>query len=401
MATESNAYAPLPSSPPFGGSAENRRRTLLAIGPVPPPVNGMSKAFELLVRNLPSHGWDVRVVDSADRSPPRVASAFSLARAARIVRVLARACLDIRHADAVYVTIAQSRWGFAKDVVVLNASAAMGRPVIAHMHGGNFSGFYRSLTAVERRIVRSTLDRVSRIVVLAEGLKEDFSMTRDWPRRTVAISNACDVPLGTVRRLRPGTLHVLYLSNLVVSKGYRDVVQAVGALATHRPELRVRLDLAGALAPGGEFVDGGAQTTELERLFAALPRSVTATYHGPVTGTRKHDLLAGADVFVLPTWYRNEGQPIAILEALTSGLPVVATDWRGIRESLPREMWASLVPPRAPDAIASRLQDLVEHPDEFTALSRAALAKAASFTEDRHVASVDSVLRTALPGEAA
>src|SRR3954469_5131589 len=112
--------------------------TVLAIGPVPPPINGMSMAFDLVVRNLPSYGWNVRTVDSADRTPPRVASAFSFARASGVAQMLVRACRGLSSADVVYVTIAQSRWGFAKDVIVLSASAALGRPVIAHMHGGNF-----------------------------------------------------------------------------------------------------------------------------------------------------------------------------------------------------------------------------------------------------------------------
>jgi glycosyltransferase involved in cell wall biosynthesis len=369
---------------------------VLAIGPVPPPINGMSKAFDMLIQNLPSYGWNVRTVDIADRTPRRVASAFSFARATSIARVLGKACLAIPRVDVVYVAIAQSRWGFAKDAVLLNASAAIGRPVIAHMHGGNFAGFYRSLTSAERRMVRGTLDRLARIVVLADGLKEAFWMTQNWPVRTVAISNTCDVPSGRPRRLEPGSLRVLYLSNLIVSKGYRDVVQAVAELAIQRPDLRLRLDLAGAPAPEGDFVDAAAQRSDLERLFAELPANVTATYHGSVEGSRKEQLLRDADVFVLPTWYINEGQPIAVLEALTSGVPVIATDWRAIRESMPETMVSLIVPPRSPSAIADRLGWLVDHPDGFAALSQAALRHSRMFTPDRHLDALDRVLRGAI-----
>src|SRR5581483_11702034 len=109
---------------------------------------------------------------------------------------------------------------------MLNASTALGRPVIAHLPGGNFSGFYNSLSRLEQHVVRATLDKLSKIVVLADSLKEDFSMTRDWRARTVAISNTCDVPTGQPRRLQVGSLAVLYLSNLIVSRLYRDVVKA-------------------------------------------------------------------------------------------------------------------------------------------------------------------------------
>jgi glycosyltransferase involved in cell wall biosynthesis len=377
------------------------QRTVLAIGPVPPPINGMSKAFDMLVQNLPSYGWNVRTVDSADRTPPRIASAFSFARASTMARVLGRACLALPKVDVVYVAIAQSRWGFAKDVIVLNASSALGRPVVAHMHGGNFAGFYRSVTRLEQRIVRSTLDRLSRIVVLTDGLKQDFWMTRHWPQRTVAVSNTCDVPLGQPRRLQPGVLRVLYLSNLVVSKGYRDVVLAVSQLAAQRPELRIRLELAGALIPLDDFADASAQRNDLEKMLEQLPASVTATCHGVVDGMRKEQLLQDSDVLVLPTWYRNEGQPIAVLEALTSGLPVIATNWRGIQESLPTEMLTLLVPPKDPTAISGRLAYLADHPDTYARLSLAAVERAELFRQDRHLAALDTVLRSALVPETA
>jgi glycosyltransferase involved in cell wall biosynthesis len=369
---------------------------VLAIGPVPPPINGMSKAFDMLVQNLPSYGWNVRTVDIADRTPRRVASAFSFARATSVARILGKACLEIPRADVVYVAIAQSRWGFAKDAVVLNASAAIGRPVIAHMHGGNFAGFYRSLSSAERSIVRRTLDRLARIVVLADGLKEAFWMTQNWPVRTVAISNTCDVPRGQPRQLQPGRLRVLYLSNLIVSKGYRDVVQAVAELAKQRPDLRLSLDVAGAPSPEGDFSDAAAQRSDLKALFAGLPASVTATYHGSVEGAAKERLLRDADVFVLPTWYINEGQPIAVLEALTSGLPVIATDWRAIRESMPEAMLPLLVPPREPSAIRERLGSLIDQPETFATLSQAALRHSPMFRQDRHLEALDRVLRSAL-----
>ena len=379
-----------------GPARENTSKTVLAIGPVPPPMNGMAKAFDMLVRNLPSYGWTVRVVDSADRTAARIASAFTFARAMEIARVMIRACRELPRADVVYVAIAQSRWGFAKDVVTVNVSAALSRPVVAHMHGGNFAGFYRSLTRVEQRIVQRTLDQLSRVVVLTNGLKGDFWMTREWPQRTIAVSNTCDVPMGRPRRLQPGRLRVLYLSNLLVSKGYRDVVLAVGDLARHRPELRIQLDLAGTIIPGGEFPDVAAQRADLDGLIADLPRSVAATFHGPVDGADKVRLLDEADVFVLPTWYVNEGQPIAVLEALTSGLPIVATEWRGIRESLPAEMTGLLVPPKDPAAISNRLLHLVDDPDTFSRLSQAALGTAGLYRQDRHLSALDRIFRDAI-----
>lgn len=369
---------------------------LLAVGPVPPPVNGLSKAFSFIIQGLPAAGWAIRVIDTADREVPRAASSFSLARLRVIFRVLVAALLAVPITDLVYVTIAQSRWGFAKDMVLIHWAVLFGRPVVVHMHGGNFGGFYAGLSRAERFLVRATVDRLAGIIVLTTGLKADFSMTRDWERRTIPIGNTCDVPLGTVRRARSGELRLLFLSSLLVSKGYREAILAVGDIARRRPQFRLRLDVAGGFLPDRDFRDEDAQQDDLREMLGSLPGTVAATYHGVVGGAAKESLLSNADILLLPTGYINEGQPIAVIEALTAGMPVIASDWRGIRETLPSDMHSLLVPPRDPAALTDRMLRFCDEPTLLEAMSRVALTHAQTFRPAEHLALVDAALRAAL-----
>jgi glycosyltransferase involved in cell wall biosynthesis len=365
---------------------------LLAVGPLPPPVNGLSKAFSFVCDGLGASGWKVTIVDTADRTSRRIGSSFSWGRLRAIGAVLGRVAARIRAADVVYLTIAQSRLGFAKDAVVIAAASLIGRPVVVHMHGGNFRGFYEALTTAERLLVKQALDRLFAIIVLTDSLKADFNMTQRWRERTVAISNTCDTAPGAVRRYRSGELRILYLSTLLVSKGYREAVLAAGELARRRPHLRVTLDIAGGLLSERDFSSDEAQAADLRRRLASLPNNVTATYHGEVHGSSKNALLEAADVFVLPTNYVNEGQPIAIIEALTAGLAVVASDWRGIRETLPADMHRLLIPPRDVNATVDRLVTLVDDPLLLEMMSRAALSHAANFRPELHVEAIDRIL---------
>ena len=51
-------------------------------------------------------------------------------------------------------------------------------------------------------------------------------------------------------------------------------------------------------------------------------------------GDEKEKLYSEADIFLLPTYYLGEGQPISIIEALSYGLPVISTNFRGIPEQI-------------------------------------------------------------------
>jgi len=369
---------------------------LLAVGPLPPPINGLSKAFSLLAEGVGQFGWDVKVVDLADRGTGREGSAFRWKRASEIGEVVLRVVRDLPSSSIVYLTISQSRWGFVRDLAILLAAAVARRPVVVHMHGGNFHGFYSGLTRPEQALVRSAMDSVSVIIVLTESLRADFRMCRDWSKRTVAIANTCDIPVGRERRHPGKRWHFLFLSNLLPSKGYREAIRALVEVANDNPDLSFELSLAGAMVPEHPFSDSSSQEADLRRLLDGLPPNLSAHYLGVMNGSAKRALLDAADVFLLPTTYINEGQPIAVIEALRVGLPVIATDWRGIRETLPAAMHQLLATDRTVEAVHDKISALLEDPLLYERLSREAIAHAGSFSPGPHLAALDAVFRSAL-----
>jgi glycosyltransferase involved in cell wall biosynthesis len=385
------------ADPPTNGranrssSAGKRPPRVLAVGPIPPPTNGMSVAFEVLRSGLVERGWNPIVVDIADRGD-RSKPYQRLWRALVLVRAIARAVVGMWSVQLVYLTISQSRAGFLRDAPILVGARVLRIPAVVHLHGGNFDGFYRSQPRIVQAFIRALLGKVSRIIVLSEGLKATFSMIPSWPELTIAIPNPCATTGGRERRLPIGRVRILYLSNLMVEKGFLDLIEALHLLPALLPDREVHLDLAGAL----QLVGGAHRTTgelehELRQRIASLPAGVTAQWHGVVTGGEKDRLLDEADVFVLPTYYRNEGQPIAILEALSKGIPIVTTAHRGIPEVLPPAMTEFLVPPRDPAAIAGSLARLITSAS-YEEASREALRAARRFTPEGHLDLVTDVL---------
>jgi glycosyltransferase involved in cell wall biosynthesis len=72
-----------------------------------------------------------------------------------------------------------------------------------------------------------------------------------------------------------------------------------------------------------------------------------------------HQVLQTLDCFILPSLW--EGMPLALLEAMASGIPVVATDVAGTREVIKHGVNGLLIPPRDPEAIAEAFKQMKDH----------------------------------------
>ena len=137
---------------------------------------------------------------------------------------------------------------------------------------------------------------------------------------------------------------VVTVGRYAPEKNHALLLAALARLADRRPRLR------GLLVGVGELED--ELRAEVRRL--GLDGRVT------VTGERADaiDLTAAADVFALSSDW--EGLPLAILEALALGTPVVSTRVGGIPDAVRHEETGLLVPPRDPEALAAALERVLD-----------------------------------------
>jgi glycosyltransferase involved in cell wall biosynthesis len=106
------------------------------------------------------------------------------------------------------------------------------------------------------------------------------------------------------------------------------------------------------------------------------------------------DYYRAADVFILPT-RTAEGFGLVLMEAAASGIPSIATDSGAPREVVDDGVTGLLVPPGAPDALASAITTLYRSPELLSQMGRAALTRSASFTWDRSIDTLERVLKEA------
>lgn len=155
---------------------------------------------------------------------------------------------------------------------------------------------------------------------------------------------------------------VLMVGRLVVEKGYPELIEAM------------RVVDAELWAVGDRLVSDHAGSIDSHRRVAAADpvlreRVRFLGYRGDVA-----EMMRAADIFVLPS--HREGFPRSIVEAMLSGLPVVATDIRGSNEAVIDGETGLLVPVANPRALADALNRLVGDADLCARFGRASYARA-------------------------
>jgi glycosyltransferase involved in cell wall biosynthesis len=154
---------------------------------------------------------------------------------------------------------------------------------------------------------------------------------------------------------------VLYVGTISIRKGLRYLVEAFRQLKHPKKELWI--------------VGPTANASGLENL--SLPEGVK--FFGPLKGDDLQAVYLKATVFCLPSI--EEGQALVLSEALTYGLPVIATENTGIEDLLADGKGAMVVPIRDAAAIASCLNRLANDRDFLTIKRQEALASAARLTD--------------------
>ncbi|MDN3025500.1 glycosyltransferase family 4 protein [Streptomyces sp. S.PB5] len=153
--------------------------------------------------------------------------------------------------------------------------------------------------------------------------------------------------------------------------GTGPVVGAVGRLAYQKnPETFVRAVLAlGRSDVTGVWIGGGELTRTVRELITREQASVVLAGERPDVP----DLLPAFDVFALPSRY--EGLPVAVVEAMAGGIPVVATAVNSVPDVVVPGRTGLLVPPQRPDLLARAVGHLLDHPREAQRLATAARAR--------------------------
>ena len=166
-----------------------------------------------------------------------------------------------------------------------------------------------------------------------------------------------------------GALAVGTVANLNPSKGHEYLIRAAGQVRRSAPDSVFHI-LGAPSPPHPEY----ARLLEEEALASGLQDDGALVFTDP--GTRVPELLPALDVFVLASVPRSEGMPTVIIEAMSCGIPTVATDVGAVREVVDHGQTGFVVPPENPRALAEALERLQREPGLRAGMGAAARRRA-------------------------
>lgn len=338
---------------------------ILVIGPTPPPFHGVSVAIEAMLKSSLSDRFRLHHLDLSDRrgiqhvdKPDFHDVALFLNQWWRLLTML-----WVERPAVTYLPISQSTIGFLRDSLLVLPARLFGAQVVLHLHGGNFKTWYDSRWFLMKAYVRMILRRVAYVAVLGESFRPLFAGLVPESRIAV-VPNGIHWP--AVKK-SPGIFRerkwyaILHLSTLNRLKGAPDLLAALPLV------LKVRQDV--------EFIFAGPWSHEEDRREAesyvarhGLDRHVVFT--GPVASLEhKRSIYASADLFVFPG-LQQEGQPLVVLEAMASGLPVLFTDRGCLRDTVIEGECGLEVRRNDPRHLADRILGCLDHPEEIERMGR-------------------------------
>ena len=234
--------------------------------------------------------------------------------------------------------------GFVAGIV----GALLRKPVIVTLRGEDMQRSHSSY--VDYFLLRACVGLCTRVVTVSEAFKDELcARFPQYGHKVVCIENGVQkrfLDLFPERKYKSGAnlIQLLFVGSLIERKGLDQLILAI-AECNLKKQVIIRV------------VGDGVERARLQNLVGKKNLQHVFDFMGEMDEGEIPHVMLGADILVLPS--HSEGRPNVVLEAMATGLPVVATDIDGVNEIVVHEKTGLLFTDNDIDMLASFLQRLI------------------------------------------
>jgi glycosyltransferase involved in cell wall biosynthesis len=272
---------------------------MIFIGPFPKPVHGQSLATQSMFDFLNSESIAIRKIDVSGTGLKKI-----------MMHIYAFLTILFTGKTSVYISL-NSNNGLILNIFLVLAARLRGSKLCLHYHAYDH---IRRKTLVLYWLAKLSGKYTCHIVLgqtMANDLKESVGFNLDTfiLNNSKLIKQSHGVSQKTAHIIRLG-----HLSNLTKEKGLTTTIDTAIYLNNL---FNIKLYLAGPAE--SDYVK-----SEIQRAKDKLGDNIK--YLGPLYGDDKDKFYRSIDYFIFPSQYKNEAEPLVVLEALAAGVPVIASD---------------------------------------------------------------------------
>lgn len=323
------------------------KKKILFIATFPPPIHGSAVMSQYIKDSkLINDTFDCDYINlSTSRNIDEIGKSHLIKLWRLLAALISLLCkLMSRRYDLCYLAITCHGVGFLKDVPFVLLCKMFNKRIVIHQHNKGMS------KDVDRwpynRLLPLTYENV-KVILLSHRLYPDIEKV--VPKKNVYICPN-GIPNDTsIEKIREENIpHLLFLSNLMVSKGVFVLLDALKIVSDRGVDFRCDI-------VGSESKEISRQRLSDEIIIRGLRSKIT--YHGRKTGEEKKQRLMNADVLIHPTL--DDCFPLVLIEAMQYGLPIVTTDEGGIPDMVENGNNGLICEKNNPESLALCLEYLL------------------------------------------
>ncbi len=328
------------------------KKEILILGKLPPPYMGPAIATQIILNSSLQNEFNLIHLDTRINKSLTTLGEISFKKTFNNIKLYSelRKIIKTKNPDLILIPISQSTLGFFKDSIFILISRIYKKKVLLHLRGSNLQNWLSNSLAITRIYVEWVIKKCQGAIVLGNNLKYLFD--KYFPEDKIfVVPNGANYDFPQAKGNNQ-FMKILYLGNLMPSKGIEDVIDAVSIL-TEKNNFLLQVDVIGAWRD---------EKIKKECLSDVDNFNLPVTFHQVKNLEKKFKFLVNSDIFVFPP-IGPEGHPWVIVEAMAAGLPIISTDQGAITESVIDGVNGFIVEKRNPEQIAKKIKFLIDNPD--------------------------------------
>lgn len=320
---------------------------ILFVGPILPPVHGQSLAFTRFYESV-NNNCKILINTNFENYNKLVKFIATF----KTLFLIFYKTLFYKY-DVVYFTCSRSFLGSIKDILLINLASYRNIKLINHLHGSDFYEFLHGSSNWYKKILLKSYTKVDTSIVLLNSMRNQF---KDFPNMKIeVVVNFYDIELDNILAEKDSqTINLLYLSNIIKSKGIFELIEAFEKLSSTYENIYLNI-------AGGFIADNYMSIDEIkEKFYKKISNNKKIKYIGKTFGEEKVELLQKSDIFVLPSYYKSEAFPISIIEAMRSGNAIVTTNYKYLPDVV-KDKNGVLVKPKSIEDLVIGIDKLLQN----------------------------------------